>query len=562
MKTAAPYGKRCVIYSRYSNISDKETGEVSLNDQQQVNQRWALENGFTDIVEAISETISGARSDRAGMSRCLELAKTGLIDAVICYDFKRFSRLEELESAALLYQFKQAGVRVLFATEPNGEDLGTQVLMALRRIFSPMDKDDIKKRMVRGKVRSLEQRNRVLGGGRRPFGLKYLPKPDYRYELVPEEAEWIERMAAMCMSGQSLYKIAQTLTANGIRTTTGKDRWGVTSVKSVLSNPLYTGTFYYFRHTFVEPKRRFNPETRYLKTTSVKKDESEWMSVSGSVSVNGHDVDLVPQILTPETHEAVQAALRRNADRSQRNCRREYLLRGMARCAVCGRRLVGQTGNTGKGRAGTRYYWCYSSQSRPQDDPSIRCTVRGIPADALERRVWDEVIRQVSDEEVITANLQARETETDTVREQLRQELSRVEESEKRIKKDKGLLFDLLRDGDVDRDIYNDRLYLLRKDEATVQKVRTNVEAEMKAQENAHASLEDVRRLAGLVQLGLPLVGYEAKREFLDALEVVVRADKQTVQISGLIQDAILSMMSGESSHNLSRLHSLTYSAV
>lgn len=560
MSTA--WGQRCAIYSRFSNLSAKDTGEVSLADQEKTNSEWARENGFTNIVAVISEIISGARADRAGMNQCLDLAQRGEIDAVICYDFKRFSRQDELESAALLYQFKQVGVKVLFSTEPNGDDVATQVFMALRRIFSPMDRRDITQRMQRGKVRSIEQRQRVVGTGRRPFGLRYLPKPDYRFELVPEEAEWIPRMAAMVLAGGSLYKVAQMLTAGGVRTATGKERWAATSVKSILSNPLYTGVYYWGKTTSVEPKRRFKPDTRHLKTTQRGKDRSEWLSVTGTVSVGGEEVDIVPHIITPELFESVQEALKRNGEQSARNCKRDYLLRGLGRCLVCGRRLIGHAADTGKGRVGRRYYWCHNGQGRPQDDPADLCTVRMIPADALEELVWSEVVRQVSDPVVIAENLRQRESEGSKERTRLQGELGKLELSEHKIKGEKTLLYELLRDGDIDRDVYHDRLFLLRKDEAVVGKLKNEVLEQMRVRERTEANIQDIYQLTEQVQRNLPFLDFEAKREFLASIQVVVTADKHNVRISGLLQEAVLSMLSKQESNDASRLQTLSHGLV
>lgn len=556
------WGQRCAIYSRFSNLSAKDTGEVSLADQERVNIAWATENGFTNIVAVISEIISGARADRAGMNQCLDLAQRGEIDAIVCYDFKRFSRQDELESAALLYQFKQVGVKVLFSTEPNGDDVATQVFMALRRIFSPMDRRDITQRMQRGKVRSMEQRQRVVGTGRRPFGLRYLPKPDYRFELVPEEAEWIPRMAAMVLAGGSLYKVAQMLTASGVRTATGKERWAATSVKSILSNPLYTGVYYWGKTTAVEPKRRFKPDTRYLKTSQQGKDRSEWLSVTGTVTVDGEDVDIVPHIITPELFESVQEALKRNGEQSARNCKRDYLLRGLGRCMVCGRRLIGHAANTGKGRVGQRYYWCHNGQGRPQDDPADLCSVRMIPADKLEELVWSEVVRQVSDPDVIAENLRQRESEGSKERARLEGELGKLELSERKTKSEKALLYELLRDGGIDRDIYDDRLFLLRKDEAVVGKLKNEVLEQMRVRERTEANIQDIYQLTEQVQRNLPFLDFEAKREFLASIQVVVTADKRNVRISGLLQEAVLSMLSKQESKDVSRLQTLSHGPV
>ena len=51
--------------------------------------------------------------------------------------------------------------------------------------------------------------------------------------------------------------------------------------------------------------------------------------------------DATPAIISQELFDAAQKQLQVNQDKSPRNCKHEYLLRGHVRCRQCGRAYVG-----------------------------------------------------------------------------------------------------------------------------------------------------------------------------------------------------------------------------
>ena len=71
--------------------------------------------------------------------------------------------------------------------------------------------------------------------------LGYKKGEDGRPEIVPEEAEIIRDIYRMFLDGKTIRTIADILTERGIKTPGGKDRWSVSTVKSILSNEKYKG---------------------------------------------------------------------------------------------------------------------------------------------------------------------------------------------------------------------------------------------------------------------------------------------------------------------------------
>ena len=71
--------------------------------------------------------------------------------------------------------------------------------------------------------------------------LGYDRGPDGNLVVNPEEAVTIRRIYSMFLQGMSPYGIATRLTADGIKSPGGKDKWNAGSVRSILTNEKYKG---------------------------------------------------------------------------------------------------------------------------------------------------------------------------------------------------------------------------------------------------------------------------------------------------------------------------------
>ena len=111
----------------------------------------------------------------------------------------------------------------------------------------------------------------------------------------------------------------------------------------------------------------------------------------------------VPPLVSKELWDAVQHQLQRNKLLATRNCRREYLLRGLVLCGGCGRHMAGWS------RPGYAYYRCgRTSQSKIG---TKRCLNGLVRADRLERAVWEAVTRLLRDPQHLRDELHRRRAE-------------------------------------------------------------------------------------------------------------------------------------------------------
>ena len=65
--------------------------------------------------------------------------------------------------------------------------------------------------------------------------------PDGNLVVNREQAVIVQRIYAMFLQGMSYHGIAKQLTADGIPTPGGKDKWSISTIRSILSNEKYKG---------------------------------------------------------------------------------------------------------------------------------------------------------------------------------------------------------------------------------------------------------------------------------------------------------------------------------
>ena len=192
-----------------------------------------------------------------------------------------------------------------------------------------------------------------------PFG--YALTERGRLEVAPEEAELVRGIFERIASGSTLYAVAAWLSKHGVpppswKYSNGKrppaEKWLPETVRLIVKNTRYTGT-----HKIT------------LSTGEVVKQT-------------------VPAIVGPELRRRALAQLEESRRYAGGKKGRNYLLRGLVTCEVCGCACVGHT-HTARGKK-YPYYKC-------SDDHPLR-TRRAplnhapyVPAGWLEETVWADV---------------------------------------------------------------------------------------------------------------------------------------------------------------------------
>ncbi|MSQ23480.1 MAG: hypothetical protein EXR58_02855 [Chloroflexi bacterium] len=324
--------------------------------------------------EYVDEGVSGAKrlTERPEGQRLLDDAKTGAFGQVLVYRLDRLGRsLSSLLEAHHLLE--GAGVAIRSATEPfdTGSSIGRFVFQLLGSI-AELERETITERMTMGRARSIRD-GKYTGGAALPYGYDVddegyiVPSLHMVLPLGITEADLVHDLFERVANGSTLIQEARRLNALGmspVTRVTKKARreavgWRGSRLSMMLRSPVYKG-----EHT---------------------------MNFKDGTSAMG----AVPPIVTPELWDKTRAALRSNMRGQPANAKRDYLLRGLMVCDLCGHGFGGlqlhvqQAG----GRKTLPYYKCSNQvASNNPGDISLRCSAKNIRADFLEDLVWGRIL--------------------------------------------------------------------------------------------------------------------------------------------------------------------------
>jgi DNA invertase Pin-like site-specific DNA recombinase len=310
--TASPI-RRVAGYARVSTDSDEQ--QTSYDAQvdyytNYINSRndWQFVFCYTD--EGISAT---STAKREGFKQMVADALDGKIDLIVTKSVSRFAR-NTVDSLTTIRKLKENGTEVFFEKEGiwtfdgKGELLIT-IMSSLAQEESRSISENVtwghRKRFSDGKVSVPYSRFLGFDKGDEDGVLK----------INEQQAVLVRRIYRMFLDGLTPHAIAKQLTAEGIPSTSGKDRWYSESIKNILKNEKYRGDALLqkqFTVDFLSKKR--------------KKNEGE---IQQFYVENAH-----PYIIEPAVFEMVQEELKRRKPGVNRHSG-VGLFAGKIKCGTC-----------------------------------------------------------------------------------------------------------------------------------------------------------------------------------------------------------------------------------
>lgn len=355
---------RLALYARVS--TEEQADRDTIQAQVTFLRQWAQLYDFPIVGEYTDDGVSGTLPlpERPGATRLLAAAQVGAFDAVAIYRVDRFAR-----SLRVLLDghntLEACGVTLKSATEPfdSATPMG-KFLLQLLGSMAELERSTILERTSLGRDR-LVQACKWLGG---PIPRGYcvdadgflLPSERLIAPLGLTEADMMRDLYQRLANGSSGVAEAARLQALGVpftryyrngasSTTAAATHWRSTKVTTLIQSTIYKGI-----HTF---KSRFGPITRE-----------------------------VPALVSPALWDAANAQIQRNRALPKTNATRVYLLRGLIRCGLCGKRYVGQVVH--RRRRQTAYYRCNGAQKSPVTGMATRCPGRVLHTAHLEAHIW------------------------------------------------------------------------------------------------------------------------------------------------------------------------------
>jgi site-specific DNA recombinase len=345
---------------------------------------------------------SGATLVRPALEALRDLAAQGCLDVVLVYSPDRLARKFAYQ-ALLIEELARCGVRVEFVQGPRGDSPEDQLLVQFQGMFAEYEKAQLMERYRRGKAwRAKTGSVNVLSGA--PFGYRYVrktPESGARYEVAGHEAALVAEMfRRYADDGAAIADLGRWLTAQGVRTRTGKDRWDRSVIWGMLRNPAYAGTAVFGKTQAVHEPAGLNRTARLAGRTVPRqvrvqdRPKEEWTGIP------------VPALVDEETFDRVQQRLQDNKRFAARSTRVPSLLQGLAACSSCGYGYY-RTSTTTTARKKIYYYRCLGSDDYRYQGGRV-CGNKPVRADYADQVIWDHITGLLADPALIRAEISKR----------------------------------------------------------------------------------------------------------------------------------------------------------
>ncbi|WHU48673.1 recombinase family protein [Gordonia sp. L191] len=297
--STATLTRRAAIYTR---VSLDATGEGLAVARQEENARKLIDDRGWDVAGVWSDnsiSASDASKKRPGYEALVAAYAAGQFDALVCYDLDRLTR----QPRQLEDWIDAAEGRGLALVTLNGEaDLTTDAGRLFARIKAAVARSEIERKSARQRA-AAEQRANL---GRPPLGVR-LTGYTAKGETIASEADVVRRVFDAFQRGETLRRIAKSLSEDGVSTRHGKP-WNPSSIREILTNPRYAGRVVYCGEVVPGVKGAWEP------------------------------------LVDDETFDIVAAKLADPRRRTQVNTDRVHVGSGLYRCADCGEPVSGWSG--------------------------------------------------------------------------------------------------------------------------------------------------------------------------------------------------------------------------
>ncbi|ABZ82752.1 resolvase, n-terminal:recombinase, putative [Heliomicrobium modesticaldum Ice1] len=227
---------RIAAYARVSSDSDDQLNSFAAQVSHYTtlireNENWELVDIYAD------EGVTGLRMDkREDFQRLLRDCRKGKIDRILTKSISRFSR-NTRECLETIRELKSLGVTIYF--EKEHIDTGEISNEMLLTFFSGNAQQE--SMSISGNMRWSYQ-HRMKNGKfitcKAPLGYRL---QSGTLQIHEQEAEIVRYVFNSYLNGKSKDEIAAELTAQGVPTRDGKDRWHYSTIDYLLKNERYAG---------------------------------------------------------------------------------------------------------------------------------------------------------------------------------------------------------------------------------------------------------------------------------------------------------------------------------
>lgn len=357
-------------YIRVSSERQSRDDRYGLDRQRREIKRYLEHQGFEGVPFEFSDIISGTVEDRVGFEEMLSSARSGFIRQVVVSEYDRLGR-NMFTSFALMGEMVRTGLEVHSSQDGKFDPNSSRDRrdFAMRSGDADSELERIKRRLYSGtldKVRS--------GKPSRP-----LDAFGWLNGTVNEN----ERSVLLWMYERALEvpvtTITAELTARGVKPRRGGQAWHFSSVRKILSNPLYIGQYQF--------------------------------------GLKGERISIaVPPLVDLELFNSVQKSIASRRRGQRYGGRVLFDFQGKIFCAVCGSAMAGTAYKK------TGYYRCWKGQTTCSHKVNYH-------ADAIHAAVREVLQSEFSSVESLIPISSPRRADIGALRGQLETQLTRIEQA-------------------------------------------------------------------------------------------------------------------------------------
>ena len=489
--------KITALYERLSRDDELQGDSCSIVHQKSMLETYARDNGLKNIRHFTDDGYSGANFHRPAWTELIELVNEGKVGTIICKDMSRVGRnyLEVGMYTEILFMEKN----VRFIAISNGIDSFSQQ----DNDFTPFINiiNEFYVRDTSKKIRAVMKMKGEAGEHlttNPPYGYCKNPENPKRWIVDEEAAKVVQRIFALCLSGNGPSQIARILQEDKVEVPTvhwakqGRKApasrptdpyvWAPRTISDILERMEYLGhtvNFKTYKQSYKNKKKLDNPVEKWR------------------VFENTH-----PAIIDEETFRKVQE-LRKHKRRPTKTGKTN-MFSGLVYCADCGSKLYYCTTSYYEERQD--HFVCSQSRARTGE----KCTTHFIRAVVLEKGVLMHMRLLINcvahHEEAFRRALGARKNRED--RKALTEKRKQLQKAETRID-ELNRLFKRLYEDSVSGKISDARFQMLSEDyeqeqkdlEAKAEQLRAELSAQEEQNDNIDRFICRVRKYLDLQEL-------------------------------------------------------------
>ena len=229
---------RVAPYCRVSTGSEEQLTSFTAQ-MDYYTQRIADTEGWSMVKMYADKGITGTSAKkRPEFLKMIRDAEKGKIDLVITKSVSRFTR-NTLDGLEYVRRLKRCGVGVYFEKEnTNTLNMSNEMILTFMMSQAQSESESLSTNVKWGFRKRFQ--DGVVYYHYDSF-LGYREGPDGQPEIDPDQAPVVRRIFARYLMGHSVARICRDLTADGIPTARGGEKWCDTTVRNILQNEKYIG---------------------------------------------------------------------------------------------------------------------------------------------------------------------------------------------------------------------------------------------------------------------------------------------------------------------------------